>query len=69
MDLCITADSVFVGGYVYEFSNEPNSEKFGTEKAFVAKLSLNGEVEYIKRLEKMSESILWFVIRKAKFKN
>jgi len=48
MDLCITADSVFVGGYVYEFSNEPNSEKFGTEKAFVAKLSLNGEVEYLK---------------------
>jgi len=48
MDLYITADSIFVGGYVYEFSNETNSEKFGIEKAFVAKLSLNGEVNYIK---------------------
>ncbi|WP_448378376.1 hypothetical protein [Fervidobacterium sp.] len=47
-DLCITADSIFVGGYVYEFSNIPNSEKLGNEKSFVAKLSLNGEVEYIK---------------------
>lgn len=48
MDLCVTAESVFVAGYVYEFSNVPNFEKLGTEKAFVAKLSLNGEVEYLK---------------------
>ncbi len=48
MDLYVTADSIFVGGYVYEFSNAPNSEKLGTEKAFIAKLSLNGEVEYVK---------------------
>lgn len=48
MDLSITEKAIFVSGYVYENFNDANSERLGTERAFIAKLTINGQVEYIK---------------------
>ncbi len=46
LDLVTTQDSIYVGGYVYEMPTD--SEKSGVEKAFIAKISKVGQVEYIK---------------------
>jgi len=46
LDLITTDNSIYVGGYVYEPSD--NNDKLGIEKAFIAKLSKLGQVEYIK---------------------